>query len=134
MGAERTPLRWAFVNRDPTLDPDLLHTYIGGWRGHDVGAVLETLTDDCEVVETHGRVYRGRDRVGEMMRNWLAAGGQIREWQITDSGAAGDLLIAEWERTCRWQGEEMPLQGATICRLLGGRISYLREYGGRPAI
>ncbi|MEU4236314.1 nuclear transport factor 2 family protein [Actinoplanes sp. NPDC026619] len=121
------------MNRDPTLDPDLLHTYVDGWRRHDVEAVRGTLAGDCEVVETNGLVYRGSDRVGEWMRNWLAAGGHIADWRITDSGAAGDLLVAEWQRICRWQGEEIAVQGATVCRPLGGRISYLREYGGRAA-
>jgi hypothetical protein len=133
MGAERTPLRWAFVNKDPTLDPDVLHTYVAAWRRHDVEAVLAVIADDCEIIEAHGLVYRGRDRVAQWMRNWIAAGGQIAEWRITDSGAAGDLLMAEWERTCLWQGEESLFQGATICRTLGGRISYLREYEGKYA-
>ncbi|GAA2625399.1 nuclear transport factor 2 family protein [Paractinoplanes durhamensis] len=133
MGAGRTPLRWAFVNRDPALEPDLLHSYVDAWRRHDVEAVLETLADDCEVVEPHGPVYRGKDQVSEWMRNWVVAGGRITQWRITDSGSAGDLLVAEWERTCRWRGTETSFAGATICRLLGGRISYLREYGHLPA-
>ncbi|GIF21474.1 hypothetical protein Ate02nite_42040 [Paractinoplanes tereljensis] len=133
MGAERTPLRWAFVNKDPTLDPDLLHTYIDGWGRHDIAAVLAVLADDCQVIESHGPVHRGTDQVERWMRSWLATGGHIREWRITDSGAAGDLLMAEWEITRRWRGEESSFQGATICRTLGGRISYLREYAGRLA-
>jgi ketosteroid isomerase-like protein len=121
------------VNRDPTPDPDLLHAYVDGWRRHDVEGVLETLADDCAVTEAYGTVCRGKDRFAAWMRDWIEAGGRITDWRITDSGAAGDLLVAEWNRISRHRGEETAVRGATICRPRGGRISYLREYAARPA-
>lgn len=128
MRTQRAPLRWAFVNNDPTLGPDLLHDYIDGWRRHDVPAVLSTLADDCVVVESDGPVYRGRERVEEWMTAWFAAGGRVHEWRITSSGSTGDLIVAEWEFTRTWRDVRSSCPGATIARAREGRIGYLREY------
>ena len=32
-----------------------LEAYIDGWRRHDIAAVLETLTNDCVVIECYVR-------------------------------------------------------------------------------
>ncbi len=106
----------------------LLDDYIDGWRRHDIPAVLETLADDCVVIEGYGPVYRGRARVGQWMETWLAAGGAVLDWEMANSEAAGDLLVAEWTFTCRWHGAVATFEGATVARRRGDRIGYLREY------
>ena len=42
--------------------------------------------------------------------------------------AAGDILIAEWLFACIWRGKPGTFEGASVARLTGGKISYLREY------
>lgn len=128
MRTQRAPLRWAFVNNDPIVGPDLLHDYIDGWRRHDIPAVLSTLADDCVVIESYGPVYRGLERVEQWMTSWFAAGGRVHDWRITSSGSTGDLIVAEWEFTCTWQHEVSSFPGMTVARPQGGRIAYLREY------
>lgn len=105
-----------------------LHTYIDAWRRHDVGAVLNTLTDDCVVIESYGPVYRGRPRVEQWMHAWFAAGGRVDAWDITTIAAAGDSVMAEWSFACTWRGQTAVFEGSTIARLHGDRIAYLREY------
>jgi ketosteroid isomerase-like protein len=108
--------------------PDPLQEYIEGWRRHDIGAVLSTLTPDCVVVECYGPTYRGRTRVQEWMQAWLGAGGRVDDWTITSSGAAPDLAVAEWVFTCTYGGDTATFEGASVARIEDGRISYLREY------
>ncbi len=105
-----------------------LHAYVDGWRRHDIPAVLETLTDDCVVIELYGPVYRGTARVEQWMNAWFGAGGIVDAWEITSSASAGDTLVVEWRFECTWKGSLGAFDGSTIARLDRGRIGYLREY------
>jgi ketosteroid isomerase-like protein len=105
-----------------------LRNYIQAWTRHDIAGVLATLAEDCVVIESYGPVYRGHERVGRWMRAWFAAGGSVDAWDITSEASAGDVLATEWVFTCTWKGESHTFEGATIARLTGERIGYLREY------
>jgi ketosteroid isomerase-like protein len=105
-----------------------LGAYIDAWRSHDVAGVLATLAEDCVITESYGPVYRGHRRVEQWMRAWFAAGGSVDGWEITSHLAAGEALIAEWIFSCTWQGKAATFEGATIARLAGEKIAYLREY------
>jgi uncharacterized protein (TIGR02246 family) len=48
---------------------DLVRTYVTGWRDRDRERILSALTGDCEIIESHGPVYRGKDAVAR----WSAA-------------------------------------------------------------
>ncbi len=105
-----------------------LHAYIDAWRRHDVAGALATLTNDCMIIECYGPVYRGQQRVAQWMHAWLGAGGSVDGWKITSEATAGVTLIAEWIFSCTWQGKAATFEGATIARLDGEKIAYLREY------
>lgn len=93
-----------------------------------MAGVLAALTDDCVVIESYGPVYHGRQRVEQWMRAWFGAGGSVDDWEITWQSATGEVLTAEWVFSCTWQGRAATFEGATIARLEGERIAYLREY------
>ncbi|WP_327138573.1 nuclear transport factor 2 family protein (plasmid) [Streptomyces sp. NBC_01340] len=105
-----------------------LHAYIDAWQRHDAAGVLATLTDDCVIIECYGPVYRGHRRVEQWMRAWFGAGGSVDAWKITSQSTSEEVLIAEWTFSCTWQGKEATFEGATIARLQGEKIAYLREY------
>jgi ketosteroid isomerase-like protein len=105
-----------------------LPAYIDAWTRHDIAGVLATLTEDCVVVESYGPVYRGTARVEQWMRAWFEAGGVVTGWDVTSHGMAGGLAVAEWTFACIWKGANAQFDGATVARLDGGRIRYLREY------
>jgi ketosteroid isomerase-like protein len=107
-----------------------LHAYIDAWRRHDIPGVLDTLTEDCVVIESYGPVYRGTDRVEQWMRAWFGAGGTVDGWEITGEASAGTTLLTEWVFSCTWQGSPATFDGATIATSVepGGRIRRLREY------
>ena len=111
-----------------------LEAYVDGWRRHDIADVLDTLTDDCVVIESYGPVYRGKARVEQWMNAWFGAGGTVDAWEITSSAAAGETLVVEWRFGCTWKGEPGAFDGATIARLDQGRIAYLREYATTAAL
>ena len=105
-----------------------LQVYIDAWRRHDAAAVLATLADDCTVIESHGPVYRGKERVAQWMDTWFSAGGSVDSWEITDEAATAEALVAEWHFECTWKGERGAFDGSTVARLQQGQITYLREY------
>jgi ketosteroid isomerase-like protein len=107
---------------------DQLERYIDGWRRHDIPAVLDTVADECVVIESYGPVYRGKSRVEQWMNAWFGAGGTVDGWEITSKAAVGDTLVAEWTFSCTWNGDPATFDGSTVARLDGGRIAYLREY------
>jgi hypothetical protein len=72
--------------------------------------VLAALTDDCVITESYGPVYHSRRRVEHWMRAWFGVGGSVDRWTIT------------------WEGKPATFEGATIARLEGEKITYLREY------
>jgi ketosteroid isomerase-like protein len=106
---------------------NVLDRYIDAWRRHDVDGVLATLTDDCVIIEAPGPVYRGRDRIRQWMRAWLRVG-SVDAWHVTLQVTAGDILVAEWQFSCTWQGDPASFDGVTVARTRGDRIRHLREY------
>jgi len=60
-----------------------LVSYIDAWRRRDIKGVLDTLADDCVIIECYGPVYRGRPRVEQWMRAWFGAGGSVDSWEST---------------------------------------------------
>jgi len=102
--------------------------YIDAWRRHDIPGVLDTLAADCVIIECYGPVYRGRDRVEQWMRAWFGAGGSVDAWEITWHAAGSDFLVAEWRFSSTWQGDSTTFEGASVARLRGEKIAYLREY------
>ena len=102
--------------------------YIDAWRRHDVEGVLRTLADDCVITECYGPVYHGRDRVEQWMRAWLTAGGSVDSWEVTWHAGTSDFHVAEWRFGSTWQGDSETFEGASLARLNGEKITYLREY------
>jgi len=84
--------------------------------------------EDCVVIECYGPVYHGRGRVEQWMHAWFGAGGTVDDWKIISQAAAGDTLTAEWIFSCTSEGKAATFEGATIARLDGEKIAYLREY------
>jgi ketosteroid isomerase-like protein len=102
--------------------------YIDGWRRHDIDAVLRTLADDCVITECYGPVYRGREVVDQWMRAWFGGGGSVDSWEVTWHGGTSEFVVAEWRFGSTWQGDSETFDGASVARLNGQKIAYLREY------
>ncbi|MBP2300882.1 nuclear transport factor 2 family protein [Azospirillum picis] len=112
----------------------IVEQYIAGWRAQDTNAILETLTRDCVVIESFGPIYRGHASVERWVATWIAEDGRVLDWKIRDLQSLRDLEIAEWTFHYTLRGEERTFDGATIAKLCGGKISYLREYATTAAL
>jgi uncharacterized protein (TIGR02246 family) len=62
---------------------DLVDTYVAGWRDGDRERILSALTEDCEIMESHGPVYRGSDVVARWVDRWNVEGSRVERCEVT---------------------------------------------------
>ena len=102
------------------------------WLAGDVDAYLDCWVDDL-VLETPGRVVRGRPDYEQMVRGslgWAAP----RSFVVHNLGVDGDVVLADWTITVerRDNGEAVTWRGMSACELRDGRIVWWREYYQDP--
>jgi hypothetical protein len=107
---------------------DLINAYVEGWKVNDVERVLGTLTENCEIIESHGPTYRGREHVRRWITQWFREGGSIQRWDVTSFFYADGAAAFEWVFEYRVTGSAGVIDGASIIRFEDGLIGYLREY------
>ena len=102
------------------------------WLAGDVDAYLDCWVDDL-VLETPGRVIRGRDEYRRMLERsfaWAAP----RHFVFHHVAVDGDVALADWtiavER--RADGLRVEWQGMSAAKLRDGRIAWWREYYEDP--
>jgi hypothetical protein len=106
----------------------LISDYVDGWKVNDVERVLRTLAENCEIIESHGPTYRGREHVRQWITQWFWDGGSIRRWDVTGFFYADGAAAFEWVFEYSVTGSTGVIDGATIVRFNDGLIGQLREY------
>jgi hypothetical protein len=94
----------------------------------DTVKILGTLDPECVVVESHGPVYRGKDRVAKWIDAWFGEGNSIESWDITGLLVTAEAAAIEWRFTCTWHGRPASFEGVSVARFSPAGIAYLREY------
>lgn len=79
------------------------------------------------VVECYGPVYRGHARSSSGCAPGSTPAAPSTTGRSSRRRPPG-TLVAEWIFSCTSHGEAATFEGATIARLEGGKIAYLREY------
>ncbi len=115
-------------DRERDTAAQVVVTYIAGWREHDPARVLSTLDPDCVIVESYGPVYRGTARVAQWLDAWFGDSNTVDRWEITSLLAGTGEVMIEWRFACTWHGQPAAFEGASVARLKGDKIVYLREY------
>ena len=106
----------------------VVQDYVDGWKAADSSLILETLEQDCVVIESHGPTYRGRDQVESWVESWFVEGNTIERWDITSLLVADGVCAFEWSFSYSVAGSAHSFDGASFARLRNGRIALLREY------
>lgn len=102
------------------------------WLAGDVDAYLDCWIDDL-VLETPGRVVRGRGDYGAMVRGsfgWAAP----KTFEVHHLAVDGDVVLADWTITVerRTDGTPVTWRGMSACELADERIVWWREYYQDP--
>ena len=103
------------------------------WLAGDVDTYLDCWVDDL-VLETPGRVIRGRAAYEEMVRGslgWAAP----KSFEVHHLAVDGDVVLADWTITVERRTDATPItwRGMSVCELDDGRIVWWREYYQDPA-
>jgi hypothetical protein len=106
----------------------LIEAYIEGWLTRDKVKIVNTLSPDIEIIESHGPVYRGIKKVEAWVDSWIAEGNAITDWHITSYYTIEDTVFFEWSFECVVKGELHALDGMSIVKFTDNKISYIREY------
>jgi ketosteroid isomerase-like protein len=106
----------------------LIRQYVDGWRESDAAKILETVTDDCVIAESHGPTYHGKEQAARWIDTWFGAGGEVLAWEIRSLEATREAAFFEWSFACQWLGESYEFEGASVVRFRDEKIASIREY------
>lgn len=106
----------------------LIQSYVHGWKENSISKVLEPLASDCEIIESHGPIYRGVDNVKKWVEVWLQSNGKVNQWDITSFYFVDDIATFEWVFGCIVDNKTYHIEGISIVHFKDNKISYLREY------
>jgi ketosteroid isomerase-like protein len=102
------------------------------WLAGDIDAYLDCWVNDL-VLETPGRVIRGRDEYRRMLEHSLAWA-VPRDFAFHHLAVDGDVVLADWTISVerRADGVQVAWRGMSAAQLRDGRIVWWREYYEDP--
>lgn len=106
----------------------LIQFYIDGWKETDISKISKPLAMDCEVVESHGPIYKGIDKVKKWVEVWIQSDGKVDRWDLTSFYFVDDTAFFEWIFDCIVDKKTYHIEGISIVHFKDNKISYLREY------
>lgn len=107
---------------------NLISNYITGWVENNPEKILESLTDDCVIVESHGPVYRGRQHVSGWLEGWIQGESKVTKWDMLSFLYADGLAAFQWDFACRTRDVAYHFKGMSHVGFQDGKIAEIREY------
>lgn len=106
----------------------LIQQYVEGWKENDAWKVLETATNNCVVIESHGSKYKGKKEIKKWLEDWIQNGSKVNIWRITSFYKIKNVAVFEWRFSCTVCGKVHTFDGISIAKIRNNKIAYLREY------
>jgi hypothetical protein len=108
----------------------LITTYVEGWKINNPAQIVDTLAQNCVVIESHGPTYRGMEISTRWIEGWLGAGDTVDRWDITSFcfDEAKQTAVFEWKFECTSDGVRYEIDGISIVEFENDKIVGLREY------
>ena len=106
----------------------VIQRYVDGWKRGDESEILDTLEDNCIIIESHGPTYRGKKIVKEWIEDWHTQGNKIEKWNITSFHSTDDLTVFEWIFAYKNKNAREVFEGISLVKFKNNKISALREY------
>lgn len=106
---------------------DLVDDYVEGWVNADITRILNPLSDDCNIVESHGPTYYGKEQVKRWADEWYESG-KVDKWTIDSFFFTHDTAFFEWSFTCTIDRKTNSIDGASVVQFKGNKIYHIHEY------
>ena|SRR3990170_976447 len=109
---------------------NLIEQYVEGWKKNNLEKILDCLSKDCVIIESHGPTYRGKEAVGKWFKYWLKEKGRVLKWEIEEIYFLKNQNIAffEWLFECIVEDKKHTLPGISVVRFNENKISFIHEY------
>ena len=115
---------------------ELVRGYVQAWVSRDLDQLLDTLSEDIEVIESDGSLYRGIHEVRTWFETWHAdpIRGRVTRWTITRFlyDETEGVATAEWGFGCACYGVPAAFHGASIVTFSAGKIACIHECRREP--
>lgn len=111
-----------------TLQTTLLREYIDGWKEGKKAKILNTLSNDCIIVESHGPTYRGKEMVDKWFNEWHMLGNKVEKWKISSLYSYEGTAFSEWVFAYSGPNIRESFEGITVAKFKNNKIFELREY------
>lgn len=106
-----------------------INNYLLGWTKKDSDKIANVLLKNCEIVESHGPIYRGVIDVIKWMNRWFAEDYIINKWSVKSFVFINNTAVFEWIFDfSSAQEKNKIIEGISLAKFKNGKISYLREY------
>jgi len=107
----------------------LIQEYVDGWKENNAKKILDVITPDCVIIESHGPVYRGKEKVAEWINDWIKNKSLVSKWDIASFyEISPDKAAFEWVFECTVNGTRHSIDGVSIVFFKENKINYIREY------
>jgi ketosteroid isomerase-like protein len=107
---------------------DLIHEYVDAWKAGDAARVVRVLTPDCEVIESHGPTFTGRDDVRSWIEDWNQRSSAVIRWDLHEIVHGGARASVEWRFECVDRQTHYLIDGISMFEFCDGLIAKIREY------
>lgn len=93
----------------------LIQQYMAGWKQNDLSKIINSLTQDCLIIESHGPSYHGINEVICWFKLWLKANSIVLRWDVQTFYYLAQQKISfihEYRMThaaYHWSGTELKL-------------------------
>lgn len=111
----------AYANR-------LIDRYTQGWLKSDSAAILDTLDENCEIIESHGSTYKGKGHVSGWLEGWKSSRSSVTKWDILSFVFDGQKSAVEWDFECITRGKAYRIRGMSWVEFRNEKIYSIHEY------
>jgi len=105
----------------------IIQNYIDGWKTGNEIKILNSLSENCVITESHGPVYHGIGTVKKWIADWTKFN-KIKKWDLISFYSFDHTVCFEWNFSYIGNERKEEFNGITIAKIENGKIVWLKEY------